>query len=396
MSYADRWLLPDGVDEILPAAAEQIESLRRQLVDLYHRWGYDLVIPPMIEYTDSLLVGLGSDIDLLTFRLTDQLSGRMMGLRADMTPQIARMDAHSFRREGISRLCYTGHVIHAKPKNPLASRTPIQAGIELYGEAGIEADIEVVSLLLESLQTAGLPSLNIDLGHVGIFRALSESVSFSTEQERQLFDLLQQKSTKDIDAWVEANVTDTESAKWFFALAGLAGDASVLQRARDVFDQAPAEVIAAIDELEVMASVISQRYPQAKLYFDLSELRGYHYHTGVVFAAFSPGHGEAIANGGRYDHIGEVFGHARPATGFSIALTTLHQLLSVEYQPKPAIFAASTEDPKQWLAIQALRSQGERVVCGLADQALVISESLCDRQLVLEEGEYCVKPLNKN
>src|SRR5690554_4258918 len=190
MTYADRWLLPDGVEEILPDQAKPIEHLRRQLLDLYSTWGYDMVIPPLLEYTDSLLIGLGRDIDLLTFKVTDQLTGRTLGIRADITPQTARMDAHSFTRRDANRLCYAGHVVHTKPKNPLATRTPIQVGVELYGESGVTADIEVVSLLLESLLTAGLPKLQIDLGHVGIYRALARAAAVTEGQEEEVFDFL--------------------------------------------------------------------------------------------------------------------------------------------------------------------------------------------------------------
>jgi ATP phosphoribosyltransferase regulatory subunit len=394
MTYADRWLLPDGVEDLLPQQAQSIEQLRRRLLNLYAGWGYEMVIPPLLEYTDSLLIGLGRDLDLMTFKVTDQLSGRTMGIRADITPQIARIDAHSLKRSGPSRFCYAGHVLHAKPKSALATRLPIQAGVELYGEAGLDADIEVVSLLLESLQAVGLDTLHIDLGHVGIFRALAEAAGLNSEQEETLFDLLQGKAVTEIAAWIETNVDDAAVAAMLQVLPSLAGGQAVLAEAREKLAEAPDEVLAAIDELEAVAEVVAARYNNAKLYFDLSELRGYHYHTGIVFAAFAPGYGEAVANGGRYDHIGEVFGNARAATGFAVDLTALVRLGIGEADSVKAIFAPATEDAGQWQAITELRSQGEKVICGLGEQAAADVAEQCDRQLVLDGGEYRVQPLN--
>ena len=395
MTYADRWLLPDGIAEILPAQAEDIEQLRRDMLNLYHRWGYDLVIPPVLEFTESLLTGLGQDLDLLTFKVTDQLSGRSMGLRADITPQTARMDAHSFKREGVNRLCYAGHVIHTRPKSPLATRTPIQAGVELFGEASLTADIEVVSLLLESLQTAGVDQLNIDLGHVGIYRALAVATNLDDEQEMSLFSLLQQKAVSDIDAWVASQITQPNIAKLIRALPGLCGGVEVLEQARALLSEYVPDALQPIDELQQLAAVIAERYPSANLYFDISELRGYHYHTGVVFAAFAPGYGQAIANGGRYDHIGEVFGRARPATGFAVDLGALNALGTTVGALEPGILAPEVSDALSWKAIQDLRQQGERVVCTLSINSLVREELNCDRELVLENGQYLVKPISQ-
>lgn len=387
MTYADRWLLPDGVEEILPAEAKAIDSLRRRLLDLYSTWGYDMVIPPLLEYTDSLLIGLGRDVDLLTFKVTDQLSGRTLGIRADITPQTARMDAHSFKRTGANRLCYAGHVVHTRPKNPLATRTPIQAGLEFYGEPTIAADIEVVSLLLESLALAGLPRQHIDLGHVGIYRAVAAAAGLSKVQEDAFFELLQRKATTEIRAWVDANISDSAIAAWFLALPALAGNKTVLRSARELFATLPAAQ-AAVDQLDQVAQVIELRYPNAELYFDLGELRGYHYLTGLVFAAFAPGYGNPIASGGRYDHIGEVFGRARPATGFAVDITAISKLGLLHKGQVTAIAVVESTDPAQWQAVQALRQQGERVVAvnGEAD----LAELGCDRQLLLQNGSYQV------
>lgn len=390
MTYADRWLLPDGVEEILPAEAKAIDSLRRRLLDLYSTWGYDMVIPPLLEYTDSLLIGLGRDVDLLTFKVTDQLSGRTLGIRADITPQTARMDAHSFNRTGANRLCYAGHVVHTKPKNPLATRTPIQAGLELYGEVGPAADIEVVSLLLESLQVAGLPRLHIDLGHVGIYRAIAADAGLTKSQEETFFELLQRKASTEIRTWVSANIADPDKAELFLTLPKLAGNKAVLQLARQLFSGVVAAQ-AAVDQLAEVAEVIERRYPAAELYFDLGELRGYHYLTGLVFAAFAPGYGNPIASGGRYDHIGEVFGRARPATGFAVDITAISKLGLLTKVSVPAIAVVETGDARQWQVIQSLRQQGQRIISVSSDANL--AELGCDRQLVLHNGGYQVVAL---
>lgn len=362
MTYADRWLLPDGIEEILPDEARPIDLLRRQLVELYRTWGYDMVIPPLLEYTDSLLIGLGRDIDLLTFKVTDQLTGRTLGIRADITPQTARMDAHSFKREGANRLCYAGHVVHTRPKNPLATRTPIQAGVEFYGEPGLTADIEVVSLLLESLRLADLPKLHIDLGHVGIYSALIAKADVAEEQKELFFAMLQRKAVAEIEAWVADNITDNAIAEVLLALPGLAGSRDILEKARGLFARVSSDAVGAVDQLESVADVIQTRYPEAELYFDLGELRGYHYLTGLVFAAFAPGYGNPIASGGRYDHIGEVFGRRRPATGFAVDITALSKLGLLSAPETALIGFVDDGSQEQWRKVSELRARGERVV----------------------------------
>jgi ATP phosphoribosyltransferase regulatory subunit len=388
MTYADRWLLPDGVEEVLPCEAKPLEHLRRQLLDLYSTWGYDLVIPPLLEYTDSLLIGLGRDLDLLTFKVTDQLTGRTLGVRADITPQTARMDAHSMTMVGANRLCYAGHVVHTKPKHPLATRTPLQVGLEFYGEAGITADIEVVSLLLESLQIAGLPTLHIDLGHVGIYRALADAAALNKTQEDELFDLLQRKAMTEVRQWVATNITDPGYAELLLALPTLSGNLDVLAKARALFSSVTLAV-AAIDQLQTVADVISQRYPAAELYFDLSELRGYHYLTGLVFAAFAPGFGNPIASGGRYDHIGEVFGRARPATGFAIDLSAISKLGLLAPTSNSTIAFVSSGQRLQWQVVQGLRAEGKRVVAVTSDPTLLGYK----QELRLIKGAYQVVAL---
>ncbi|ODS22833.1 ATP phosphoribosyltransferase regulatory subunit [Candidatus Endobugula sertula] len=391
MINVDRWLLPDGVEEILPTQAQGVEQLRRQLLDLYRSWGYELVIPPLLEFTESLFSGVGRDLEQLTLKVTDQLSGRTMGLRADMTPQAARMDAHSFVRQGCSRLCYADHVLHARPKSPLAIRTPLQAGVELFGEAGLNADIEVISLLLESLSKVGIEAVTLDLGHVGVYRVLTELSGLSVLQEQEFFSLLQTKDQAEIKQWLNDNVESAESRQWLFALSSLSGDESILQQAQGILADAPAEVHAAIDEMIEVAGVIAMRYPTINRYFDLSELRGYHYHTGIVFAAYAEGFGDAVANGGRYDYIGECFGRSRPATGFGLNLTSIISLLPLDDKQAAGIYAPASGDNAQWQAIQRLRANGERVVSGLSVVIPDFVELGCDRQLVLVEGEYLVQ-----
>jgi ATP phosphoribosyltransferase regulatory subunit len=393
MTIADRWLLPDGVEELLPEQARQVERMRRLLLDLYRSWGYQLVIPPLLEYTESLLVGLGADIDLQTFKVVDQLSGRTMGIRADITTQTARIDAHSLPLEGPSRLCYAGSVLHTKPKSLLASRSPIRIGAELYGDASLASDIEVISLMLETLKVAGVDEITLDLGHVGIYRSLVAQAGLDSDTEQQLFSALQRKASGDITAAIDKGIGNSSVATMMQALSQLNGDRSVLDQARQSLADAPAEVAAALDELAAVADQISSRMPEVKLYFDLCELRGYHYHTGLVFEALAPGHGQALANGGRYDHIGEVFGRARPATGFNTDLKALLSYLPEESNgaAAQAIFApdesalGAADCHTLWLKIQSLRAAGEQVISGLSGQTGLPGSQ---RRLELQQGEW--------
>lgn len=391
MTYADRWLLPDGIEEILPEQARPIELLRRKLLELYRTWGYDLVIPPLLEYTDSLLSGLGRDVDLLTFKVTDQLSGRTLGIRADITPQTARMDAHSLTCEGANRLCYAGHVVHTKPKSPLATRTPIQAGAEFYGEPSIAADIEVVSLLLESLRTAQLPTLHIDLGHVGIYRALMAEVDVTTAQKNEFFDMLQRKAMAEIKQWISHNITNSKMAEALLALPSLAGTRSILADARNCYKNFPG-ACEAIAQLEALADTIELRYPEAECYFDLGEVRGYHYLTGLVFAAFAPGFGNPIASGGRYDHFGEGFGRSRPATGFAVDITALSKLGVLPVPASRIVGVVNSGDIAQWNAVQALRENGERIVFAQNEKELLLQN--CKHQLLNIDGSYQIMDLH--
>ena len=350
--------------------------------------GYEFVVTPHIEFLDSLLTGVGKELALRTFSVTDPLSGQLMGLRADITPQVARMDAHSLRREGPSRLCYAGSVVHARPRALSTSRSPIQLGAELYGDASPAADIEVISLMLDTLQQARIDNLHLDLGHVGVFRGLAQAASLDADTEERLFAALQRKAVTDV---AELTVQlPGELAGMLKALCSLCGGPEVLERARKVLDGAPRAVRAALDELQQVADVLMQRYPQVPVYFDLSELRGYNYHTGVVFAAFVPGVGHSIAQGGRYDDIGAVFGRSRPATGFSTDLKTLVSLgRADEPAAAEAIWAPADNAPQLWQAVCSLRAQGETVIQALSGQGVAEAAAAgCNRQLVLRNGQW--------
>lgn len=389
----DSWLLPEGIEEVLPPRAEYLESRRRQLLDLYRSWGYELVMPPFIEYLESLFVGTAHDLDLQTFKLTDQLNGRMMGVRADMTPQVARIDAHQLRRETPTRLCYMGTVLHTRPDGFAASRAPLQIGLELYGHSGVESDVEVFRLMVETLRACNIENTYFDLGHVGIFRGLAKQAGLSAEQESELFDALQRKAKPEIKDMLAYWQLAPKLAVMLSALADLNGNDEVLPRAETVLSIASAEVKAALASLQHMAKAIKQAIPAISLHYDLAELRGYHYHTGVVFAAFVPGKGTAIAQGGRYDGIGKVFGNARPATGFSTDLKTLLALAPATVVKNAGIYAPYLEERELNALIQRLRAQGERVVSALPGQVGDARAMQCDRQIVKQGNNWVVEKL---
>ncbi len=390
----DRWLLPEGIEEILPPRAEQLEATLRRLFDLFNSWGYELVMPPFIEYLESLLTGTGNDLDLQTFKLTDQLTGRLMGLRSDMTPQVARIDAHCLKRDVPSRLCYMGTVLRTLPPSHGGNRTPMQVGAELYGHAGVESDAEVLRLMVRTLQTAGIGHIWLDLGHVGIFRGLAQQANLDAECEAQLFDALQRKAKPEIAALLEAKALPATMHAMLMALADLHGDASVLDRAASLLADADESVHQALGNLRQIAELVAG-LPDTKVHFDLAELRGYHYHTGVVFAAFVPGQGQAVAQGGRYDDIGKVFGRSRPATGFSTDLKTVLSLVDAKTAEVRGIFAPVSAEPGLEQAIEALRTAGERVIQALPEQQGGAEEMGCDRELVLKGGKWQPVALRK-
>lgn len=389
----DSWLLPEGIEEVLPPQAEYLEAQRRRILDLYRTWGYELVIPPFIEYLESLFVGTAHDLDLQTFKLTDQLNGRMMGVRADITPQVARIDAHQLRRETPTRLCYMGTVLHTRPDGFGASRAPLQIGLELYGHAGVESDVEVFHLMVETLRACEIEQTYFDLGHVGVFRGLARQAGLNPQQEAELFDALQRKAKPEIHAMLGQWQLDPQVATMLDKLADLNGNDDVLPRAERILAAASAEVKAALATLQQMARLITQAMPGISLHYDLAELRGYHYHTGVVFAAFVPNKGTAIAQGGRYDGIGKAFGNARPATGFSTDLKTLLALAPAIVVKNTGIYAPYGEDPELDGLVQSLRAQGERVVSALPGQRGDAGAMQCDREIVRQGNAWVVKQL---
>ena len=313
-----KWILPEYVEDILPPEATRIEALRRRLLDLFFRNRFELVIPPLLEYTDSLLTGTGHDLELRTFKVVDQISGRTMGLRADITPQVARIDAHLLNRKGVARLCYCGSVLHTRPASPGATREPIQVGAEIYGEPGVAADLEIQRLLCDALRAARVRGARLDVGHVAVFRSLVRAAKVNGEREAALFEALQRKDVPELRSLTAKLAPRTREA--LLRLPELYGGAEILGRAEKVLPRLPGLAVA-LKTLRALA-----RACPVPVSFDLAELRGYHYHSGVVFDAYCDGASGAVARGGRYDEVGKAFGRARPATGFSIDLRTLASL----------------------------------------------------------------------
>lgn len=395
MQQKNPWLLPDGIEEILPDEAKHLESLRRKLLDVFAGWGYSLVIPPFIDYLDSLLTGSGHDLELQTFKLTDQLSGEMLGIRADMTPQVARIDAHNLKHSAPTRLCYVGTTLHTVGDALEKTRSPMQIGAELYGHKGLESDVEVISLMLEMLAMSGLQNVHLDLGHVGIYRALSEQAGLSEHEEVAIFDCLQRKARPELQEFVEGLSIDDALKTMLLELPALNGGRETLVKAAESLASANAEVKQALAELEAIAGKLSAVFPQLPLSFDLAELRGYHYHTGVVFAAFVPSVGREIARGGRYDNIGEVFGRARPATGFSADLKLLSVLSKdvIPVEPAELIFAPALDDSDLAEAVRDLRAQGRAVLQELPGQAGSCESMGCTALLEKENQTWIVKAI---
>ncbi|MCB1733744.1 MAG: ATP phosphoribosyltransferase regulatory subunit [Gammaproteobacteria bacterium] len=388
-----RWILPEGIEEVAPPRAHELEVLRRELVDLYATWGYRLIMPPMVEYLESLLVGSARDLDLDTVKFVDQVSGRMMGIRADMTPQAARIDAHHFHTDAPVRLCYLGTVLHARPDAFGGTRSPLQVGCELYGHDGADSDAEIITLMLATLRATGINDYFVDLGHVGIFRGLARHAGLDTVSEAALFDMLQRKARPEMSDYLQGRVTPG-NAKMLLALVELNGAASMLEEAAEVLAEAGDEARAALAELQELARMLSRDNPDVNFHYDLAELRGYQYQTGVVYAALVPGVGREVARGGRYNEIGRVFGRARPATGFSADLKTLmvagSRLNSVENVP---IYAPADSDPELRERIAQLRASGESVLRALPGQHGGAAETGCRRQLVRSASGWQVVDL---
>lgn len=384
MNNNEAWLLPEGIEELLPEQAEQLETVRRDLIDQMHSWGYELVMPPFIDFLDTLLTGMGTDLALQTFTLTDQVSGRQMGIRADMTPQVARLDAHEFKNDTPNRLCYLGTVLRTLPDELAGSRSPMQCGAELYGSSSIESDIEIIRLMLATLNVTGISEVYLDLAHVGIYRGLAKQAGLDDTREAELFEILQRKAVPELEALLNEWSLDADVAAMLRVLVELNGDVDVLDTAKQKLAGADKSVLDALENLAGIAEQLQALTPNTRLFIDLAELRGYHYHNGVMFSAYLAGKGQAVAWGGRYDNIGKDFGRARPATGFSTDLKSLIEMGQVPVASKMAIFAPEGNAVELMSVIKKLRDAGERVIAELPEQEGTAAELGCDRKLVLQ------------
>ncbi|MEG0045292.1 MAG: ATP phosphoribosyltransferase regulatory subunit [Comamonas sp.] len=379
------WVLPDHIADVLPSEARHIEELRRGLLDTARSYGYELVMPPMLEYLESLLTGTGEALALQTSKLIDQLSGRTMGLRADMTQQVARIDAHLLNRKGVTRLCYCGPVVHARPDRPRATREPFQFGAEIYGHEGLEADLEALLLALDCLKGAGVKDVIVDLADVRIVRSLLAGVMVDEQVLRGVHAALASKDATELAA---LTVDFPEASReGLMALLQLYGGMEVLDKAEIVLERT-AGVRNVLSHLRWLV----QRLDGVKVSFDLADLRGYSYYSGTRFAIYVPGGSDALVRGGRYDEVGAVFGRNRPAAGFSL---DIKQLVAVvpERPLKAAIRAPWGDDVQVAAAISALRQQGETVVCVLPGHESEVDEFHCDRELANVGGQWVVQAI---
>lgn len=384
------WVLPDHIADVLPSEARHIEELRRELLDTARGYGYELVMPPMLEHLESLLTGTGEALGLQTFKLVDQLSGRMLGLRADTTPQVARIDAHLLNRQGIARLCYCGPVLHTRPDRPHATREPLQFGAEIYGHAGLEADVEALQLALDCLRASKVGHLTVDMADARIVRSLLGGAGLDAVQLAQLHAALATKDATELASLARELPQGTRDA--LLALIGLYGDARVLDEAARVLPRTPA-IQLALEQLRALAGHVEG----ARVSFDLADLRGYAYYSGMRFGIYTPGATDALARGGRYDEVGAVFGRNRPAVGFSL---DVRELVGVAAKPplKAAIRApwldTGPDAAELRAAIAALRREGETVVCVLPGHESEVDEFHCDRELARDAaGRWAVRAL---
>lgn len=383
------WLLPEHVADVLPAQARRVEELRRTLLDAARGYGFELVIPPVLEHLESLLSGAGHELDLQTFKLVDQLSGRMLGVRADTTPQVARIDAHLLNRVGVTRLCYCGPVLHTRPAGPHGSREPLQFGAEIYGHAGLEADLEVQDLALFGLQRAGLGAAVLDLSDARLLAGALQGVALTGPVASSVVTALASKDSAALDAL--ADKLPAGSLEYLKHLTELYGGREVLDAARARLPQHPL-VDAALRDLAWLADRVSAAYPAVQVGFDLADLNGHGYYTGPRFAIYAPLHGDALVRGGRYDEVGAIFGRRRPAVGFSLDLKALVERLSVQ-PPQAAIRAPWGEEWELREAIRRLRTAGEAVVCVLPGHEHEVQEFSCDRELVRRGESWVVQPI---
>jgi len=379
------WVLPDHIADVLPSEARHIEEIRRDLLDVARCYGYELVMPPMLEHLESLLSGTGEALDLQTFKLVDQLSGRMLGLRADCTPQVARIDAHLLNRAGVARLCYCGPVLHTRPDGPHATREPLQYGAEIYGHNGLEADLEILTLALDALRVARVPSSRVDLGDARIVRSVLADAQLKPAVLAQVQVALAAKDASEVRALLKhAPAATTQS---LLTLLQLYGDAAVLQEARTALPDI-GSLRMALEQLQWLSSHLDG----VSVSFDLADMRGYAYYSGAMFSVYVPGAADAVIRGGRYDEVGEVFGRKRPAVGFSLDIKTLAGVAQ-KRSLHAAIRAPWGEDALLRAAVARLRSQGETVVCTLPGHESEIDEFHCDRCLVQVDGQWVVQAI---
>ncbi len=379
------WLLPENIADVLPSEARKIEELRRRLLDRFRSYGYEMVMPPMLEYIESLLTSGGSDLNLRTFKLVDQLSGRTLGLRADITPQVSRIDAHLLNRQGVTRLCYAGVVLHTRPRGLHATREQIQIGAEIYGHAGLEADLEIQQLMLDSLHLGGLSKVRLDLAHGGVLAALLELEPAAPSLGESLYDALASKDVPRLNE-LTANLGQVPREA-LRALPSLYGDASVLQIARGLLPNLPA-IARALDDLAFLAGQVEG----AEVMIDLADLRGYAYHSGVMFSAYLDSVPNAVARGGRYDDVGLAYGRARPATGFSLDLREVARISPVDARGSAILAPWKHDEPLRAAAISALRDAGEVVIQALPGHDHDLDEFAADRVLIERDGQWTVEP----
>ena len=379
------WVLPDHIADVLPSEARHIEEIRRDLLDMARCYGYELVMPPLLEHLESLLSGTGEALDLQTFKLVDQLSGRMMGLRADSTPQVARIDAHLLNRKGVTRLCYCGPVLHTRPDGPHATREPLQFGAEIYGHVGLEADLETLTLALDCLKAAQVGDISVDMADARIVQTLLKDLQLPTVQMAQVHAALAAKDATELKVLLRDAPAATSRA--LVDLLQLYGDAFVLDEAQKVLPPT-ADIHTALAHLKWLAGHVEG----ASVSFDLADLRGYAYYSGAMFSLYAPGATDALARGGRYDEVGKVFGRKRPAVGFSLDIKAL-TAVAADRPLRAAIRAPWGEAAELRAAIAALRRQGETVVCVLPGHESEVDEFHCDRELQESAGQWTVKVL---
>ena len=391
MNMNKKWLLPENIDDVLPVEAKRLEIMRRRIVDLFDSWGYELVSPPLVEFLESLVAPNEDELLLQTFKLTDQLSGKTLGMRADMTPQIARIDAHALSRNKINRLCYCGTVLKTKPESVGASRAPIQFGAEVYGHDGIESTVEIIQLMLTTLKLAGAEQILLSLGHVGIYLELVKAAKLKPTQNTELIPLLHAKAKHEIYTYLKEVQVPKQQIEWFADLCDLHGDMNVLQEARSRYGSVSDKITTLLDELQFIADKLSAHTD--KLLFDLSELPCYHYEAGIIFSAFVLEIQKEVARGGCYDGVGELFGRARPAVGFSGDMKLFLDINQNSVMDKPQsrrfIFAPRSQDSQLQAMIDSARENGDRVVVQLGEEQA--QEYGCDMRFVKAGDRWTIE-----